>query len=146
MTKTLDLIPYLIVKRNQSNTNWFFSPVNQIIGTKLSVKNKNVTVKTKSYSRKDSDEYYVIDLCDKVLGLIGSRQHHFEFLLGDIGENGKKAKLPVDVYYQELNLVIENKEQQHTKAIKHFDKPDILTLSGVPRSEQRRIYDLRRSE
>jgi hypothetical protein len=43
-------------------------------------------------------------------------------------------------------LVIEYKEQQHTKPNKHFDKPDLFTVSGVHRGEQRKIYDQRRLE
>ena len=33
-------------------------------------------------SRKDSDEEYVINLCDEALGLTASRQHCFDFLKG----------------------------------------------------------------
>ena len=63
-----------------------------------------------------SDESYVIDLCDEILGLVASRQHRFDFLRGDAN-----TKLPVDAYYSELNIV-------------------------VGRGEQRRIYDQRRRD
>ena len=53
-------------------------------------------------SRNDSDEFYVINLCDEVLGANASRQHTFDFLRGD-GTPGRW--LPVDAYYPELNLV-----------------------------------------
>ena len=33
--------------------------------------------------RDTSDEAYVIDLCDRVLGIPGLRQHRFDWLLGD---------------------------------------------------------------
>lgn len=89
--------------------------------------------------RTNSDEYYVIDLCDEVLGKKASRQHTFDFLRGDTGR-----KLPVDAYYEELNLVVEYYERQHTESVKLFD--DRMTKSGVPRSVQRRIYDERRKE
>lgn len=49
--------------------------------------------------RKNSDEYYVIDLCDEVLGKQAIRQCTFDFLRGDTGR-----KLPVDAFYEELNL------------------------------------------
>jgi hypothetical protein len=140
----LKSIPFVVAKRNLSNTNWFFCPNPQFTGKEIIAKNKRITTKQKSASRKDSDEQYVIDLCDEILELKGSRQHRFDFLLGDNGKNGTRAKLPVDVYYKELNLVIEFKEQQHKIPINHFDKPNILTLSGVHRGEQRKIYDLRR--
>ena len=87
--------------------------------------------------RKDSDEQYVIDLCNETLGMRGSQQHRFPFLLGDSG-----ALLPVDVYYPGLNLVIEYYERQHTEAVKLFDRR--MTVSGVSRGEQRRRYDERR--
>lgn len=91
--------------------------------------------------RKDSDEFYVIDLCDEVLGLTASRQHTFDFLRGD-GTPGRK--LPVDAYYPELNLVVEYRERQHSESVVFFDKK--TTVSGVSRGEQRRIYDQRRRD
>jgi hypothetical protein len=91
------------------------------------------------------DEYYVFDLCDKVLGITSLRQYNkFDFLTGDEGKYGKCRRLPVDGYYIELNLVIEYKERQHTESINFFDKPDKSTVSGVHRGLQRRIYDERR--
>ena len=92
-------------------------------------------------SRKNSDEHYVIDLCDEVLGLKASRQHTFDFLRGD-GNPGRK--LPVDAYYPELKLVVEYKERQHTESVAFFNKK--TTVSGVSRNEQRRIYDKRRRD
>ena len=56
------------------------------------------------------------------------------------------AKLPVDSFYQDLNLVVEYRERQHTESINFFDKPDKMTVSGVHRGEQRKIYDERRRE
>lgn len=89
--------------------------------------------------RATSDESYVIDLCDEVLKMKARRQHKFDFLVGDTGR-----KLPVDAYYESLNLVIEYHERQHTEAVSLFDnKP---TVSGVSRGEQRKIYDQRRAE
>ena len=90
-------------------------------------------------SRINSDEYYVIDLCDEVLGMKAKRQHKFDFLRGDSGR-----RLPVDAFYEGLNLVIEYYERQHTENIKFFDQKQ--TISGVPRGIQRKIYDNRRRE
>lgn len=141
-------IPFVHTERKESNTNWYFqrnaasiSIIPKVISTK-----KKIKPISKSSSRKESDEHYVLDLCDDVLGRKGLRQHRFDFLLGDPNAQGKCAKLPVDSYYPELNLVIEYKEQQHTKPNKHFDKPDLFTVSGVHRGEQRKIYDQRRLE
>src|ERR1035437_3876932 len=64
----------------------------------------------KRTSALDKDEHYVLDLCDKVLGLTSSRQHKFDFLLGDPNSSGVAVKLPVDSFYEELNLVIEYRE------------------------------------
>lgn len=90
-------------------------------------------------ARKESDEAYVIDLCDDLLGQRALRQHRFEWLRGDAG-----TPLPVDAYYPELNLVVEYMERQHTEAVPHFDKR--MTVSGMSRGKQRRLYDQRRQE
>jgi hypothetical protein len=92
------------------------------------------------------DEHYVLDLCDNVLGLICSRQHRFDFLLGDINLKGVATKLPVDGYYEGIKLAIEYRERQHSEAVMFFDKPDRITISGVHRGEQRKIYDERRRD
>lgn len=84
--------------------------------------------------RKASDESYVIDLCDEILGCKALRQYRFDFLKGDAG-----TKLPVDAYYPELNMVVEYYESQHTQATPFFDNKQ--TVSGVSRGEQRKKYD-----
>ena len=88
-------------------------------------------------ARSDSDEYYVIGLCNEALGIVGEQQYKFHFLVGDTGR-----ALPVDVYYRDLNLVIEYYERQHTEEVKFFNRR--MTVSGVSRGEQRKIYDERR--
>ena len=100
---------------------------------------KPIDKKTGTKGRKDSDEYYVIDLCDEVLGRKAERQKRFDFLKGDKGNS-----LPVDAYYKDLNLVIEYHERQHTEEVKFFDNKQ--TVSGVSRGEQRKIYDERKKE
>lgn len=97
----------------------------------------NYKGKKKRKSRADSDEYYVIDLCDEVLGRKASRQHRFDFLTGDTGK-----RLPVDAYYEDLKLVVEYYERQHSEPIPYWGKK--MTASGVTRQEQRKIYDERR--
>lgn len=146
--KQLQRIPFVIAERKSKNTNWYFGnsictvPIEE---TANPVKLQYAT-KPKTNSRKTSDEHYVIDLCDKCLGKKGLRQHRFDFLLGDANAKGNRSKLPIDVYYPELNLVVEYEEYQHSHAVNHFDKPDVITVSGVHRGEQRKIYDLRRKE
>lgn len=92
-------------------------------------------------SRADSDEAYVLDLCDEILDTEGSRQHRFDWLRGDPGANDRRATLPVDAYWSEHRLVVEYNERQHREAVAHFDKPYRLTVSGVHRGEQRARYD-----
>lgn len=90
------------------------------------------------------DEHYVLHLCDRLLGEKSLRQHRFDFLLGDKNEKGRQVKLPVDAYYFKRNLVVEYCERQHTDAVTFFDKPHKLTISGIHRGLQRKIYDERR--
>ncbi|MDX1348822.1 MAG: hypothetical protein R3279_01175 [Putridiphycobacter sp.] len=98
---------------------------------------KRSTNKTQKSPSKESDETYIINLCDEVLQLKANRQHRFDFLRGDSG-----VKLPVDAYYPSLNLVIEYYERQHSEPVKFFDKKN--TVSGMSRGEQRKLYDERR--
>ena len=101
-----------------------------------------VVIKTAKTGTKD--EHYVLDMCDNILRQNSSRQHKFNFLLGDTNSNGIAVRLPVDAYYEKLKLVVEYRERQHTESINFFDKPNRMTVSGVHRGEQRKIYDERR--
>lgn len=85
------------------------------------------------------DEAYVIDLCDRVLGRKAIRQYRFDLLRGDTGR-----QLPVDAYYPDLKLVIEYWERQHTEDVAFWDRKP--TVSGVPRGQQRAMYDQRRRD
>lgn len=84
----------------------------------------------------------MIALCNRILGQVALRQHRFDFLLGDPGRNGACRRLPVDAYYQELALVIEYRERQHSRSVPIMDRR--VTISGMSRGEQRRVYDERR--
>jgi hypothetical protein len=94
--------------------------------------------------RQNSDEAYIIDLCDDILDIKANRQATFPFLLGDPNKNGVRKRLPVDAWYSSLNLVVEYYERQHTEEVAFFNRRP--TLSGVNRGEQRNIYDNRRKE
>lgn len=100
---------------------------------------KATEIGTSKPARSNSDECYVIDLCDEVLKQKALRQHRFDFLRGDSG-----TKLPVDAFYPLLGLVIEFKEKQHTEAVSFFDRRE--TVSGVGRGEQRKLYDQKRRD
>jgi len=97
-----------------------------------------------SPTRSDSDEAYVLALCDEILGAVGQRQQTFDFLRGDSREGRSGRRLPVDAYYSSLHLVVEYRERQHTEAVALFDNR--LTVTGVSRGDQRKLYDQRRRE
>lgn len=100
-----------------------------------------------SAGRTASDEHYVLDLCDTVLGVAGSRQHRFEWLRGDASPTtGRSVALPVDAFWAKEHLVVEYYERQHSEQVAFFDKPDVLTVSGVHRGQQRALYDQRRRD
>jgi hypothetical protein len=125
---------------------WTLNP-DQVLEARLELLASPSRWKTeKSSGRASSDEGYVIDLCDEVLGERALRQHRFDWLLGDPGAVGTRAALPVDACYPDHRLVAEYRERQHDEPVAHFDKPDVLTVSGVHRGKQRRIYDRRRDE
>jgi hypothetical protein len=94
--------------------------------------------------RDDSDEAYVVGLCNQVLAETALTQHKFDWLLGDPGTSGRRVKLPVDAFWPGHHLVVEYREIQHDQPVPHFDKPHQLTVSGVHRGEQRAMYDARR--
>jgi hypothetical protein len=93
-------------------------------------------------TRGESDEAYVIDLCDEILAEAALRQHRFRWLVGDPGRGGRRATLPVDAFYPGRGLVIEYRELQHDEPVPFFDRRD--TVSGVGRGAQRFLYDERR--
>jgi hypothetical protein len=93
---------------------------------------------------RPKDETYIIDLCDEILKRKASRGHRFDFLRGDPGRRGMGVRLPVDAYYQDLNLVIEYCERQHAEAVPFFDRK--IVPSGITRGEQRKLYDQRRRD
>lgn len=87
------------------------------------------------------DQNYIIDLCDELLNMKASREHTFDFLRGDPSDKFQKGKkLPVDAFYPLLKLVIEFEESHHSNPVKIFDKPNVMTISGVNRAEQRIKY------
>lgn len=139
----LGLIPYVYPERKHKNTNWFFVDRNKKTSTSYLQTSPNNTEEkannTVCKTRKDSDEYYIISLCNEVLSQKALQQYKFNFLKGDSGR-----LLPVDAYYGTLNLVIEYCESQHTISTPFFDNK--ITISGVSRGEQRKIYDERRKK
>src|SRR5690606_2600377 len=86
----LHLLPNVIAERKAINTNWFFGRAKtkqiQPKAMKKILQNKAKPLeKAVAKNRATSDEAYVLDICDEVLGLKGLRQHRFDFLRGDSG-------------------------------------------------------------
>ena len=94
--------------------------------------------------RKDSDEKYVLDLVAEVLKEDYIWQKRFESLLGDPNIKERKAKLPVDAFFPDSNIIVEYREIQHYQSVSIMDKR--MTISGVCRGEQRKLYDLRKEQ
>lgn len=144
-SKQLSLIPSVHSERKLQITNWFFVRIHNNLSiptpqkVPLTAAKRQPKETTKTAGSKSRDEDYVLDVCDQILNQKSLRQHRFDFLKGDTGR-----KLPVDAFYPKLKLVIEYRERQHTEAVKHFDKPHIMTVSGVDRGKQRTLYDERR--
>lgn len=147
----LKAIPYLYAEKKEKNIYWYFidktiDPKDNLVSIELESPKQSVVATNKKGNggRVNSDEYYVIGLCDEVLERKASRQHRFPFLVGDARDGRQPVKLPVDAYYEDLNLVVEYCEIQHSESTPFFDnKP---TVSGVSRGKQRRIYDERRQK
>jgi diadenosine tetraphosphate (Ap4A) HIT family hydrolase len=93
--------------------------------------------------RSESDEKYILDLVAEILVEPDYRwQHRFPTLLGDPGKDGRRRRLPVDGYFPRHRLIIEYWETQHSAPIPIMDEG--MTVSGVSRGHQRRLYDQRR--
>lgn len=141
--EALDDIPFVHPERIEKNTYWYlvregaqYTP-KEIINP-ISKKKRTIL------NRQNSDEYYVLNLCDELLEEKATRHHTFDFLVGDFHQDGRsRTELPVDAYYINLNLVIEYAEKQDASTV---DNPDKMTVSGVTRAEQRKIYNRRRRE
>ena len=65
-------------------------------------------------STSDTDEKYVLDLCDKALGITSTRQHNFDF--------------PVDGYYDDYKIAITYCEKQNTDIVNYFAKHNIQLI------------------
>lgn len=145
--KELNKIPFVHAERKEKNTFWYFlrtgaSYVSDTPNDTGLSKKKKVKI-----AISNSDEHYVLTLCDELLHSKAARKHKFDFLLGDYHRDEvTRSILPVDAYYQAHNLVIEFTESQHTESVNSSDKPEKLTVSGVSLSEQRKIYDERRKK
>ena len=90
---------------------------------------------------------YVIGLLEELLREDPVREKRFPWAVGDLSpRTGRAAALPFDAYWPCRRLIVEVDEDQHRRPVAFWDKPDVRTVSGVSRGEQRRIYDARKRE
>jgi hypothetical protein len=141
----LDTIPLVHAERAETAVYWYL--VRE--GVKFTPKEATnvVSKKEKAKSkRENSDEFYILDLCDELLKANASRKHTFSYLFGDMHKKGKtRTKLPLAAFYEDANLVIEFLEKQNnTEADK--EKLDVMTVSGITRGEQIIKYNKRRRD
>ena len=132
----LALIPFVYAERHGEHTYWYFVPTNASTPDTPYKQEKKKLENDPIAMRLNSDETYVIALCDKVLSLKADRHKRFDFLLGDLHKNA---------YYEELQLVVEYKEIQNFRPLAIRDEEDDEeNTNTVTREELRRIYDERR--
>jgi hypothetical protein len=88
---------------------------------------------------------YVISLLAELLGEVPEREKAFPWALGDVSQKtGRARRLPFDAVWESRRLIVEVDESQHREAVAFWDKPHLMTVSGVARGEQRRLYDQRK--
>lgn len=129
----LGKIPAVHAERRSENVYWYlvregksYSPSEVI--SPLTKKQRGIL------KVENSDEYYLVNLCDELLEQKASRKHTFDTLVGRLHKKGKtRTKLPVDAYYEDLKMVIE-----------FFEKND--TEENTERAAQRRFYDKRKKD
>lgn len=87
---------------------------------------------------------YVTELLVEILGP-AEVEKRFDWCRGDSrNPGGRGIALPFDAVWESRKLIVEVDEVQHDKPVRHFDKPGKLTVSGVHRGEQRKLYDERK--
>jgi hypothetical protein len=87
---------------------------------------------------------YVTSLLETVLGP-AEIEKRFDWARGDSRDPSRRGvPLPFDAVWEGRKLVVEIDERQHGVPVDFFDKPNVMTVSGVHRGEQRRLYDERK--
>lgn len=141
----LETIPSVHTERTETAVYWYF--VRE--GAKFTPNEPISTVSKKERTkaiRENSDEFYILDLCDELLKEKASRKHTFSFLLGDMHKKGKtRTKLPLAAFYEAANLVIEFLEKQNYTE-QYIDKTDDTTVVDTSRREQIIKYNKRRRD
>lgn len=136
----LEKIPRLYAERIGVDVYWYFLREGATFTSNHITEAPN-TKQKRALEFANRDEVYIMGLIDELLNEIGSRKHTFEYLLGDLHQNGKtRTKLALDLFYINLNLAIEIVE--HPDSLKNADdsNEEKLTVSGITRAEQRLKY------
>ncbi|MEP4781263.1 MAG: hypothetical protein ABJZ18_09830 [Algibacter sp.] len=109
---TLTKIPTVHAERRPESVYWYFVREGKIYAPKEII--NPISKKERSLLNiKNSDEFYLVNLCDELLEQEASRKHTFETLVGNLHKRGKgRTKLPLDAYYENLKLVIEFSRQE----------------------------------
>ncbi|MDA3929102.1 MAG: hypothetical protein PF541_09090 [Prolixibacteraceae bacterium] len=156
----LNLIPTVHPERHDEATYWYFIPSNEPTPTSL-YKQKEKKRQTKVDAYISSDKSYVINLCDKVVGMKANRTKRFDFLLGDLHKDGvSQTKLPIDAYYEILQLAVQyNDIKPWEQAVPEYNETDDFDEEEneddrheprikrvISREEQRSIYNERRAK
>jgi hypothetical protein len=88
---------------------------------------------------------YVVGLVSELLGEQPEREKTYAWALGDVSaKTGLARRLPFDAVWETRRLIVEVDEDQHRRPVTFWDKPHVITVSGVHRGEQRRLYDERK--
>ena len=127
----LNKIPRLHAERIQGNTYWYFVREGETYTPKETL--NPISKKDRAAQAiENSDEFYLIGLCDQILNQTASRKHTFDNLLGNLHKKGKgRTKLPLAAYYEPLKLAIDfTGKKQNTEE----------------REERLRIYGIRKKE
>lgn len=129
----LQKIPFVHAERRSENVYWYLVREGKKFTPKEVI--SPITKKEQGLLNiENSDEFYLVNLCDELLKQKASRKHTFDTLVGRLHKRGKgRTKLPLDAYYEDLKLVIE-----------FFEKED--SESGTERAAQRKFYDQRKKD
>lgn len=129
----LGKIPTVHAERRSENVYWYLVREGKVY-TPSEVINPLTKKERGVLNIENSDEYYLVNLCDELLKEKASRKHTFDTLVGRLHKRGKgRTKLPLDAYYEDLKLVIE-----------FFRKA--VTEETDERAAQRQFYDQRKKE
>lgn len=86
----------------------------------------------------------MIAILEEALGEPAEPQKRFPWALGDPDAAGHSVQPPFDAVWEARRLIVEVDEDRHRVSYPFWDNPDRLAVSGVPRGQQRHIYDERK--